>query len=85
MDPSSAEARALVRRLVDEGPPHGEEFRACRAVVTGEPAGEAAFEALCMILEGALADPGLAIDDTHTLVAVLKGLARGAVTPGELL
>jgi hypothetical protein len=77
--------RAQVGRLLAGGPPHGEEPDACRAVLRGGETGKAAFEALCMLLEGALADPGLPIDETHIVVALLKALAHGAIEVGAML
>ncbi|MCG6963140.1 MAG: hypothetical protein LJE95_07740 [Acidobacteria bacterium] len=80
-----ATRRALVRRLVEESTPHGETFEACRAVLRGEPASEMAHDALCMLLEGALADATLSIRDTQVVVPLLKELARGSIGVGELL
>jgi hypothetical protein len=54
-------------------------------VIRGKTEDETAFTALCMLLEGALADPALPIDDTQAVVALLKDLARGTVRPGELI
>ncbi len=75
----------LVRRLLAGGIPHGRDFDACRAVLHATKHGETAFTALCVLLEGALADPGLDISDAQTVVAVLKDLARGRLSPEELL
>ena len=75
----------LVQRVVRGGIPHGPEYDACRAVVATGPAGEAGFQALCTLLEGALADPALDIEDTQILVPLLRQLARGTVTVGDLL
>ena len=36
-----------------------------------------------MLLEGTLADPRLAIDDTQIVVPLLKALARGDVSPDD--
>jgi hypothetical protein len=47
--------------------------------------GEAAFTALAMLLEGALADPEFDIGDTQLLVPLLKDLGRGSVRAEELL
>ena len=80
-----APARRLVQRLLDGDIPRGIDFDACRAVVRGEASGEAANKALCMLLEGALADSTLDIDDVQTLVPLIKELARGTVTPEQLL
>ena len=77
-------ARELLRRLLDGDRPAGAEFDACRAMVRSEPSTEAGFHALCMLLEGALADPRLGIDDAQVLVPVLKALARGDLSPDQL-
>ena len=76
-------SRRLVHRLLDGEGPRGTEFDACRAVVRADPASESGFQALCMLLEGTLADPRLAIDDTQIVVPLLKALARGDVSPDD--
>jgi hypothetical protein len=43
------------------------------------------MQALCTLLECALADPKLDIDDTQIVVPLLRRLARGAVSVEELL
>ena len=84
--PTTVEAyRRLVQRLLEGGIPHGTEFDACRAVLTSESTGDASTHALCMVLEGALADPTLNIDDTQMIVPLLKHLARGTVTTTEVV
>lgn len=80
-----APARLLVQRLLDGDIPRGVDFDACRAVIRGDPTGEAAHTALCMLLEGGLADSTLDIDSVQTLVPLIKELARGTVTPEQLL
>ena len=75
----------LVQRVVRGGIPHGPEFDACRDVVVNSPEGQVRFHALCTLLEGALSDPGLDIDDTQVLVPLLRQLARGTITVGDLL
>ena len=78
--------KELVQRVVDGPVPAGDErFDGCRAVLRLQPDSETAFAALCMLLEGALADPDLSVDDTQTVVPLHKALARGTVRPGELL
>ena len=77
--------RELVHRLLEGPLPAGETFDACRAVLRVRPAGEEAFPALCMLLEGALGDARLGIDETQLVVPLLKNLARGTVQPEELL
>lgn len=77
--------RRLVQRLLEGGIPHGTEFDACRAVLSSESTGDASTHALCMLLEGALADPTLNIDDTQMIVPLLKHLARGTVSTTEVV
>lgn len=77
--------RRLVQRLVERGIPHGREFDACRAVLSSESSGDASNHALCLLLEGALADPTLNIDDTQIIVPLLKHLARGTVSATEVV
>lgn len=77
--------RRLVTRVIDGDIPSGEDFDACRAMLRAEPSSEAAFTALCVLLEGALASPTLDIDATQDLVPLLKELARGSVLVEELL
>ena len=83
--PAHESYRRLVQRVVIGRIPHGADFDACRAVLRAEPSGEAAFTALAMLLEGALADPSFEIGDTQVLVPLLKELARGSVRVEELL
>lgn len=82
--PELIRERDLVHRLLEGTLPAGRDFDACRAVLTDDPDPDAAFHALTMLLEGALADPHLAIDDTQVLVPLLKDLARGRVKPQDL-
>lgn len=77
--------RVVVRRLIDGDLPRGQQYEACRAVLRNGQSSEMTFGALCMLLEGALADPALAIDDTQVVVAVLKGLAQGTIFPDEVM
>lgn len=77
--------RRLVQRVLTGSIPHGTDFDACRAVLRSQGDVVDAFQALCLLLEGALADPELGIDDTQTLVPLLKDLARGTVAVRELL
>jgi len=77
--------RRLVQRVLAGHIPQGPDFDACRAVLCTAPSGEAAFTALSMLLEGALADPSFDIGDTQLLVPLLKELARGSVRVEELL
>lgn len=75
---------AVGRRLVAGPRPAGEELDACRAVLRHDPRSPEAFPAACMLLEGALADPELPVDDTRAVVFLLRALARGRVAPEEL-
>ncbi len=84
-EPHIERYRQLVRHLLDGSSPAGDTFAACRAVLRRAPGSEAAFRALCMLLEGALADPQLPIDDAQVIVPVLKNLARGTICVGDLL
>ena len=77
--------RRLVQRVLAGHIPQGPDFDACRAVLCTAPSGEAAFTALSMLLEGALADPSFDIGDTQLLVPLLKELARGSVRAEDLL
>jgi hypothetical protein len=77
--------RRLVQRLLEGGIPRGTEFDACRAVLSSESTGDASTHALCLLLEGALADPTLNIDDTQMIVPLLKHLARGTVSTTEVV
>jgi hypothetical protein len=77
--------RRLVQRVLEGGIPSGVEFDACRAVLGSGAAADSAVQALCMLLEGALADPELDIDDTQIVVPLLRRLASGAVSVEELL
>lgn len=79
------DSRRLLQRLLEGPIPRGPELDACRAVLRADPGGEAAFPAACMLLEGALADPQLDIDETQRVVRLLKDLAAGRVTTEELL
>jgi hypothetical protein len=83
-DPT-APYRRLVQRVVSGGIPQGDAFDACRAVLGSAPSPETRFHALCTLLEGALADPGLSIEETQLLVPLLKGLARGSIAPEDVL
>jgi hypothetical protein len=78
--------RRLVQRVLAGGIPRGGEFDACRAVLHARADDrDVTFQALCMLLEGALADPVLEIGETQILVRLLKDLACDAVDIGDLL
>ena len=78
--------RRLVQRVLAGGIPHGGEFDACRAFLRSHGDDrDANFHALCTLLEGALADSVLGIDETQIVVPLLKDLASGSVDVGDLL
>jgi hypothetical protein len=79
------EQRRLVQRIVSGRIPSAREFDACRKLLTSGCDEEATFAALFTLLQGALADPFLPIDDTRMVVPILKGMARGELTAGDLL
>lgn len=83
--PSLFDFRELARKVLEGGPPVGEDFDACRAVVRDDPGSGPAFQAMCMLLEGALAEPTLSSEDTQVLVPLLKNLAMGLVRVGDLV
>ena len=75
----------LVQRVLRGSIPRGVDFDSCRAVLVSDCEEEVAHHALCTLLEGALADPSLNIDDTQDLVPLLRELARGSVAARDLL
>ncbi len=77
--------RDLVATLLEGPPPEGPDFDLCRGLLRRERTGEAVYQALCMLLEGALADPSFDIEATQTLVRLLRALARGAVRAEEVI
>ena len=77
--------RRLVQRVLDGGIPRGLDYDACRAVLQSRSTGEEGFVALCVLLEGALADPMLDVAETQIVVPLLKQLARGTVGVEDLL
>jgi hypothetical protein len=77
--------RRLVQRVLSGGIPQGVDFDSCRAVLVTEIDEAVAYHALCRLLEGALADASLSLDETQDLVPLLQGLARGTVTVRDLL
>lgn len=85
MDTDLEEFRELVDRVVHGSDPAGRDFDVCRELLRREPHGEAAFQALCMLLEGALTRPDLPVHDAGTTVGVLRALAEKRVEPRELL
>lgn len=85
LNPPLARYRSLVRSVLDGERPEGAEFDAARALVRGEPHSAASLQALCALLEGALADPTLPSDETQILVPLLKDLARGRVKVADVV
>jgi hypothetical protein len=83
--PPLDEQRRLVQRILSGSIPSGKELDVCREILRTEQDEGIAFQALFTLLRGALADPLFNIDDTQLVVPVLKALARGEVTAGELL
>ena len=79
------EQRRLVQRIVAGRIPSGRELDVCREILASECEEAVAFQALFTLLRGALADPLYNIDDTQLVVPLLKALARGDLTAGELL
>jgi hypothetical protein len=79
------EQRRLVQRILSGRIPSGRELDVCREILTSECEEPVAFQALFTLLRGALADPLFNIDDTQLVVPLLKALARGDLTAGDLL
>jgi len=80
-----ATCRRFVQRVLLGGIPEGKEFEACRAVLRSGTLGGEEFHALCVLMEGALADPALDIDETQIVVPLLKELAHGTIGVEDLL
>jgi hypothetical protein len=83
--PPVSEQRRLVQRILAGGIPNGKEMDECREILASGCDEQSAFAALFTLLQGALADPLFSIEDSERVVPVLKSLARGEVTVGELL
>ena len=79
------EQRRLVQQIVDGSIPAGKEFEECRTVLQTESDEKLRFDALFTLLQGAMADPLVAIGDTRTVSLLLRGLARGDLRVEELL
>ena len=79
------EQRRLVQRILSERSPSGRELDLCREILKTECEEPVAFQALFTLLRGAMADPLFNIDDTQLVVPILKAMARGELTAGELL
>ncbi len=82
---STTSNRRLIALLLDGEIPSGTDFDVCREIIRREPDGSASFQALCMLLEGALADARLDIEDTQVVVGLLKALARSEIRVEELV
>lgn len=79
------EQRRLVQRILTGRIPSGRELDVCREILKSECDEPVAFQALFTLLRGALADPLFNIDDTQLVVPLVKALARGELTAGDLL
>jgi hypothetical protein len=79
------EQRRLVQRIVSGRIPSARELDDCRQVLNSGCDEQAAFAALFTLLRGAAADPFFSIDDTRQVVSILKAMARGELTAGDLL
>jgi hypothetical protein len=77
--------RRLVQRILAGGIPEGKDFDSCRAVLRADCNDEEAFDALFYLLQGALADPFLGIDETQQVVPILKALSRGEIGVKEIV
>ncbi len=81
----TARDRRLVQQLIEGRIPAGEAFDECRAALAADPDEETAFEAMFMLLRGALSDPFLGMEETERVVPILTALTRGEVPARELL
>ena len=79
------EQRRLVQRIITGGFPSGKEMDECREILAARCDEPSTFQALFTLLRGALADPFFPLEDTRQVVPVLKALAQGDVTAGDLL
>lgn len=86
MDEGQLQAFLEVVNRVRQGPhPRGEEFELCREVLAAAPASPEAFQALRVLLEGAMADAHTSISDAQIIMRLLKALDRGDVELGDIL
>lgn len=83
--PPILEQRRLVQRILSGGIPNGNEMDECREILASRHDEQSTFKALFTLLRGALADPFFSIEESEQVVPVLKALARGDVTAGDLL
>lgn len=77
--------KALVKGVLEGPVPVGVEFDAARTILSEDPSHPSSFNALCVLLEGALADPTFPVEETQALVPLLKALARGTLGVRDLL
>jgi hypothetical protein len=77
--------KALVAAILEGPIPVGPEFDAAREIVRAKPESAVSFQAMCILLEGALGDASYPSDDTQVLVPLLKELARGTIAVQDLL
>ncbi len=77
--------KALVQRVLVGPIPRGLDYDAARSVLIEDPGAAHSFSALCILLEGALADSTFPVEETQILVPLLKELARGTIEPRDLL
>jgi hypothetical protein len=82
---SVTDCRRLVQQLVDGSIPAGKDFDEYRAILRSEPAEDEAFQALFELLQGALADPFLSLEETRRVVPVIKALTRGTIKATEMM
>ncbi len=84
-EPDLRRYRQLVRQLLDGETPSGKIFDGARAILKTEPGSASGFQAICVLLEGAMADAKLPIDDAQMIVPLLKNLASGTVQVEDLV
>ena len=84
-EPDLRRYRELVSRLLDGEMPSGDIFDGARAILKTEPGSASGFQAICVLLEGAMADAALPIDDAQLIVPLLKNLASGTVQVEDLV
>jgi hypothetical protein len=82
---SVTDCRRLVQQLVNGSIPAGKDFDEYRAILRAAPAESEAFQALFELLQGALADPFLSIEQTRRVVPVIRALTRGEVKATEMM
>lgn len=86
IDPNPlSEQRRLVQRILTGSIPAGKELDECREALASSSSESTALPALFTLLQCAVADPFFGIEDSREVVRVLKALARGDMTAGDLL